>query len=403
MEKLLHFERAEFDARVAAVKVEMSKRGIDILLVSEPPNLNYLTGYDAYSFYTPQLAIVALNHVEPVFITRFMDRTSAKITTYLSDDNIRSFPDEYVNSPTLSAYDYMADVVKEFGGEKARIGIEMGGFYYSARAHADLGRALPLAEFVDADLLVNWIRLVKSPAELALMRQAGRIGDAMLKRAIDIAEPGVRECDVAAAVYHQQISGTPEFGGSYDSSALHLCVGDRALAPHSAWTDKPLPDSTTINIEVHGNRLRYQINVSRTICIGKPCPAFAEFSKIAIEALNAGLESIRPGRTCSEVQGAFAQVLARHGLAKEGRLGYPIGIGYPPSVAERTANLRKGDETVLEPGMCFHMMPGLWLEDRSVAITQPFAVTHGGHEPLTSTPRVLFVKADRVGSPVAVV
>ncbi|WP_456813881.1 M24 family metallopeptidase [Bradyrhizobium sp. USDA 4529] len=86
------------------------------------------------------------------------------------------------------------------------------------------------------------------------------------------------------------------------------------------------------------------------------------------------------------------QVLARHGLAKEGRLGYPIGIGYLPSVAERTANLRKGDETVLEPGMCFHMMPALWLDDRSVAITQPFAVTHGGHEPLTSTPRVLFVK-----------
>ncbi|MHC1948356.1 M24 family metallopeptidase [Bradyrhizobium sp. UFLA06-06] len=392
MEKILHFERAEFDERVAAVKREMSKRGIDILLVSEPPNLNYLTGYDAYSFYTPQIAIVALNHVEPIFITRFMDRISAKITTYLAEDNVRAFPDEYVNSPTLSAYDFMAGVVKEIGNEKAKIGVEMGGFYYSARAHADLVRALPKAEFVDADLLVNWIRLTKSPAEVSLMRQAGRIGDAMLKRAIDTAEPGVRECDLAAAVYHQQISGTPEFGGSYDSSALHLCVGERALAPHSAWTDKVLPPSATINVEVHGNRLRYQINVSRTICIGKPSPAYERFSEIAIEALNAGLESVRPGRTCSEVHGAFAQVLARHGLEKEGRLGYPIGIGYPPSVAERTANLRKGDETVLQPGMCFHMMPGLWMDDRSVAITQPFAVTETGHEPLTSTPRILFIK-----------
>ncbi|MCK1269125.1 M24 family metallopeptidase [Bradyrhizobium sp. 49] len=392
MEKLLHFERAEFDERVAAVKKKMAKRGVDILLVSEPPNLNYLTGYDAYSFYTPQMAIVALNHAEPIFITRFMDRISAKLTTYLSEDDIRPFPDEYVNSRTLSAYDFVAEVVKEIGGERACIGVEMGGFYYSARAHADLLKALPNAKFVDADLLINWIRLTKSPAELSLMRQAGQIGDAMLKRAVDTAEPGMRECDLAAAIYHQQISGTPDFGGSYASSALHLCVGERALAPHSAWTDKPLPASTTINVEVHGNRLRYQINIARTICLGKPSVAYQKLSEIAVEALNASLESVRPGRTCSEVQEAFARVLARHGLEKEGRLGYPIGIGYPPSVAERTANLRKGDETVLQPGMCFHMMPGLWLDDRSVAITQPFAVTDKGYEPLTSTPRVLFVK-----------
>lgn len=392
MEKNLHFERAEFDARVAAVKKEMAKRGIKILLVSEPPNLNYLTGYDAYSFYTPQLAIVAIDHAEPIFITRLMDTTSAKITTYLPNDNIRGFPDEYVNSPALSAYDFMADVVKEFGGEKATIGVEMGGFYYSARAHADLVKALPNAHFVDADLVVNWIRLTKSPAELCLMRQAGRIADAMLKRAVDTAEPGVRECDLAAAVYHQQISGTPEFGGSYDSSALHLCVGERALAPHSAWSDKPLPASTTINIEVHGNRLRYQVNLSRTICIGEPTPAYEKFAEIAIEALNTGLESVRPGRTCAEVYAVFSKALARHGLEKNQRIGYPIGIGYPPSVAERTASLRKRDETVLQPGMCFHMMPGLWLDDRSMAITQPFAVTEKGHEALTSTPRTLFAK-----------
>ncbi|APG14966.1 hydrolase [Bradyrhizobium japonicum] len=392
MEKMLNFERAEFDTRLAAVKREMAKRGIDILLVSEPPNQNYLTGYNAYSFYTPQMAVVALKHAEPIFITRGIDTTSAKLTTYLADENIRGIPDEYMNSTTLSAYDFMASVVQELGGEKAKIGVEMGGYYYSARAHADLVRALPLASFVDADLLVNWIRLIKSPAELSFMRQAGRVADAMVKRAVDVAEPGVRECDLAAAIYHQQISGTPEFGGSYDSSCLHFCVGERALAPHSTWSDKPLPASTTINFEVHGLRHRYQVNLSRTISIGKPSPAYQKFSEIAVEALNAGVESVRPGRTCSEVFDAFAKVLARHGIDKNERIGYPTGIGYPPSVAERTASLRKGDETVLQPGMCFHMMTGLWLDDKSITITQPFAVTESGHEALTSTPRKLFVK-----------
>lgn len=166
MERILYFERTEFGTRLAKVKAEMSRRGLNILLVSEPPNLNYLTGYDAYSFYTPQMGIVALDRNEPIFITRGMDTTSAKITTYLSDDSIRGFPDNYVNSPDLSPYDYVAGVVKEIGGEKATIGVEMGGYYYSARAHADLVKALPQASFADADLLINWIRLIKSSAEL---------------------------------------------------------------------------------------------------------------------------------------------------------------------------------------------------------------------------------------------
>lgn len=393
MKKQLRFQQAEFATRLAAVKKEMAKRGIDFLLLSEPPNQNYLTGYDSLSFYTPQMVIVALTHEQPVWIARFMERPQAMMGTYLADENIRTYPDEYVNSHTgLSAYDVVADIVKELGGEAARIGVEMGGYYYSARAHADLVRALPLATFVDADLLVNWIRIVKSPAELVCMRQAGRIADAMIKRAVDTIEPGVRECDIAAAVYHQQIAGTPEFGGGYDSSCLFFGAGERALAPHPTWTDEPLPASTTVYMEVHGVRLRYQVNLARTIVVGKPTPAYQNFTEIAVEALNAGLESVRPGRTCSEVHAAYAQSLARHGYEKEARLGYPQGIGYPPASAERTASLRKGDNTVLKPGMCFHMMAALWLDDKSVCITQPFAVTENGFEPLTSTPRSLIVK-----------
>ncbi|MER9191579.1 aminopeptidase P family N-terminal domain-containing protein [Mesorhizobium australicum] len=96
MMKELHFEVAEFQARLAAVKREMAKRGIDFLILSEPPNQNYITGDNAYSFYTPQMVM----------------------TTYLTDDKIRTFPESHVHSPVLSAYDIMADIVKEVGGER---------------------------------------------------------------------------------------------------------------------------------------------------------------------------------------------------------------------------------------------------------------------------------------------
>jgi Xaa-Pro aminopeptidase len=392
MIKELHFPPSEFRARLAAVKNEMAKRGIDILLLSEPPNQNYLTGYNAYSFYTPQMVIVAQAHDEPIWIGRFMDRVSASMTTYLADGNIRAYPDTYVQSASLSAYDFMADIVKELGGEKARIGVEMGGYYYPARGHADLTRALPNAEFVDADLLVGWIRLVKSPAEVAIMRQAGQLADVAMKRVIDTVEAGVRECDIAAAIYHQQISGTPEFGGDYPCCPPDLCIGERSIAPHAAWTDDRLPDSTIVNLELSGCRQRYQVNLARTIVVGKPSPSFQDLSEIAVEALNVGLEAVRPGRTCSDVESDFRQALARHGIEKESRIGYPTGIGFPPASGERTASIRKGDETVLKPGMVFHMMPGLWLGNVGITITQSFAVSETGFEPLTATPRKLFIK-----------
>ncbi|MER8811220.1 M24 family metallopeptidase [Mesorhizobium australicum] len=392
MLKELHFEFSEFQTRLAAVKKEMARRGIDIFLLSEPPNQNYLTGYNAYSFYTPQMVIVAQDHDEPIWVGRFMDRVSATMTSYLSEDNIRAYPDTYVQSVTLSAYDFMAGIVKELGGDKARIGVEMGGYYYPARGHADLTRALPNAEFVDADLLVGWIRLVKSPTEVAIMRQAGQLADVAMKRVIDMVRAGVRECDIAAAIYHQQISGTPEFGGDYPCCPPDLCIGERSIAPHAAWTDDPLPDSTVVNLELNGCRHRYQVNLARTIVVGQPSPAFLNLSEIAVEALNVGLDAVRPGRTCSEVDGEFRKALARHGIEKESRIGYPTGIGFPPASGERTASIRKGDETVLKPGMVFHMMPGLWLDNVGITITQSFAVSETGYEPLTTTPRKLFVK-----------
>ncbi|QKC98908.1 M24 family metallopeptidase [Mesorhizobium sp. NZP2298] len=392
MTKELYFEVAEFQARLAAVKQEMAKREIEVLLLSEPPNQNYLTGYNAYSFYTPQIVIVALSHEEPIWVGRMMDRVSAVMTTYLGDDSIRAYPETHVHSPVLSAYDVVANIIEEVGGEKARIGVEMGGYYYSARAHADLVRALPLAKFIDADLLVGWIRLVKSPAELAIMRQAGQIADAAMQRVIDMVELGVRGCDVAAAAYQYSVSGTADCGGGYPSTPPDLCIGERSIAPHAAWTDEPLKESTVVNLELCGNRHRYQVNLARTIVAGRPSDAFQNLADIQVEALNIGIERVRPGRTCSEVFGAVHEALSRHGIEKEARIGYPIGIGFPPASGERTAALRRGDETVLQPGMVFHMMTGLWLDYAGVTITQSFAVSEEGHEPLTMIPRKLFVK-----------
>lgn len=84
--------------------------------------------------------------------------------------------------------------------------------------------------------------------------------------------------------------------------------------------------------------------------------------------------------------------IAKRGIEKESRIGYSIGIGFPPTWGERTASLRPGDLTVLQPGMAFHMMTGIWQQDTGVTITQGFYVTETGHHALTRSPRALLVK-----------
>jgi ectoine hydrolase len=85
--------------------------------------------------------------------------------------------------------------------------------------------------------------------------------------------------------------------------------------------------------------------------------------------------------------------LEKAGIRKEGRCGYPIGLSYPPDWGERTISFRRDDETVLEPGMTFHFMPGLWMADWGLEITESILIRENGPaEPLCNRPRKLIVK-----------
>lgn len=387
----LKFTRAEFDARIAKTRTEMARRGIGVLIVSDPSNMNWLTGYDGWSFYVHQCVVLPLAG-DPLWYGRGMDSEGAKRTAWLPEGDLISYPDHYVQSMDRHPMDYLADRLKDRGLAQGRIGVEMDNYWYTAAAHRSLATHLTQAELVDATGLVNWQRAVKSSQEISYMRSAAKLVEAMHARILDKAEVGMRKCDLVAEIYDASLRGVPGIDGDYPAIVPMLPSGADAAAPHLTWDDKPMKAGEGTFFEIAGAYNRYHCPLSRTLFLGTPTPAFLAAETAVIEGMEAGLAAARPGNRCEDIAIAFFDVLARHGFQKDSRTGYGIGVSYPPDWGERTMSLRRGDRTELQPGMTFHFMTGLWLADMGLEITESILITETGVECLANVPRKLFVK-----------
>ncbi|MFQ8431141.1 ectoine hydrolase DoeA [Amaricoccus sp. W119] len=387
----LRFTREEFAARLAATRAEMAARGIDALIVSDPTNMNWLTGYDGWSFYVHQ-AVVVPPAGEPVWFGRAMDAEGAIRTAYMDPDRLRGYADDYVQSTERHPMEVLGSLLADLGLGSARIGVELDNYWYTAAAHRTLLAALPEASFIDATGLVNWRRAVKSPAEIGYMRKAARIVEAMHARIAEVIEPGIRKCDLVAEIYDAGIRGADGVGGDYPAIVPMLPSGADAAAPHLTWDDKPMKAGEGTFFEIAGCYHRYHVPLSRTVFLGAPTKAFRDAETAVLEGMEAGLAAAKPGNTCEDIAVAFFDTLARFGFEKDSRTGYSIGASYPPDWGERTMSLRRGDRTELRPGMCFHFMTGLWLRDMGLEITESILITETGVECLANVPRELLVK-----------
>jgi Xaa-Pro aminopeptidase len=321
-----------------------------------------------------------------------MDANGAKATTFLKPESIIGYPDHYVQSSERHPMDYVAQMLRERRLDKGRIGVEMDAYYFSPAAYESLKRNLPNARWVDANLLVNWVRAVKSPAEIAYMQQAARIMDRLMQVAIAAVEPGVRQCDTVAEIYRAQIAGTAEFGGDYASFVPMLPTGPGTSTPHLTWSDAKFVKGEATILELGACRHRYHCPQARTLFLGQPSPKLADTAKVVVEGIGAALEVAKPGNSCEAVEAAWRAVIARHGVKKESRVGYSIGLNYPPDWGEHTMSLRPGDKSVLAPNMTFHLIAGIWMDDWGIEISEAFRVTERGAETFCTTPRQLFVK-----------
>ena len=389
----LPFGRAEYSKRLQKIRAEMERRGLEILIINDVANQHYVTGYDGWSFYTPQMVLVPLADEEPVWIGRAMDAAGGLLTAWMKPENVVGFPETYVQQTDRHPMDWIAAWIVKKGWGSRRIGIELEAYYYSPKAHARLTAGLPNATFVDADLLVNWIRAVKTGAEIEYLRKAARLAEQAVAKAYEVIAPGVRECDAIAAIQAAQVAGSPDFAGDVTALPATILGGENASAPHLMWTDRKFGRDETVALELAGVCRRYAAGLARTLQLGKAPAKVIDTGKAVIEGMDAVLETVRPGATAEQVEAAWRAVIARYGLKKESRIGYSIGVAYPPDWGEHTISLRQGDKTVLQPGVVLHSILGMWMDGWGIEVSETILVTETGNETLTRFPREIHAKA----------
>ena len=392
----LPFTRDEYAERLTRVRTAMAAADVEVLFTCDPSNMAWLTGYDGWSFYVHQGVLVG-PHGDPVFWGRDMDARGALRTCYMAKEDIVSYSDDYVMSTEQHAMSHLANLIADRGWENARLGVEMENYYYSARAHQVLSDH-HAGTLQDSTLLVNWCRAVKSETEVGFMRRAARIVENMHTAIYDHMRPGLRKNELVVEIYRAGLLGGEDeegaFGGDYPAIVPLLPTGLDATAAHLTWDDRELEVGAGTFFEIAGCYRRYHAPLCRTIYLGTPPKDMLAAEEALQEGIANSIQAARPGNTAGDVARALYAVLAKRGIARDGRCGYPIGLSYPPDWGERTFSIRPDDETVLMPNMTFHLMPALWMDEWGLEITEPLLIGDSGPAIcLAHYPRKLFVRA----------
>ena len=264
----MNFSIEEYKSRLKKVQNSMQDKGIEILISQDPSNMNYLTGYDAWSFYYAQCVIVHANAEEPICFVRDQDAGGAYIKTYLKDENIVKYHEKYIHTWPLHPYDALVDLIKEKKWDKLSIGVEMDSHYFTAYCYEKIKQGLPNAKLIDSKRLVNWVRLVKSDAEIKYMKAAAQITQLGMKKAFEAINPGVRQCDAVSEIWSTLVKGTPEFGGDYASIVPMLPTGKGTSASHLTWSEDKFVEGEATIIELSGVNKKYHCPMARTVLLG---------------------------------------------------------------------------------------------------------------------------------------
>ena len=382
--KDLAFPVEEFRRRLGAVQAEIARRGLDGAVVVGPQNLFYLTGYETIGYANFQLAGVPASG-EPRLLVRQLESAAARRLSWM---DAAPAPWEDDRDPLEQA----VAMLREMGLDRGRIGVDERSMFLTVRTWRRLRELLPDAELADGSGVVEGARRIKSPAELECFRTAAAYTSAGMRAAIDAVREGAYDNEVGAAAAEAMYRA----GSEYVASGPTVTTGYRSGIAHTTFARHRIERGDAVLIELGGLHRRYTTALMRSAVVGPPSDVARRMYDTCSRALDAAIAAVRPGVTSGAVHDACQRVIDDAGFEPNfrKRLGYSIGVGFAPGWGEGAfLELGKGDPTVLEPGMVFHMPPALRIyAEVGVGCSETIAVTEEGAEVLSDFPRELAVR-----------
>ena len=372
----IHFSEEEFAGRRRAAAKAAAEAGFDGLLIFKQESMFYLTGYDTFGFCFFQCLWLGADG-RMALLTRAPDRRQAEFTSVLKD--IRVWEDAADARPELE----LKAMLAEFGVAGGRLGVEWLAYGLPAALGFRLHDALEgFAELGDASGLVDRLRMVKSPAELACVRKAGELADRAYEEAVRLARPGAFEGDILAAMQGEVWRA----GGDEPANETVIGSGPGALMCRYYTGRRHLDADDQLMLEFAGTWRHYHACLMRTIRIGPPPERQRYLHDAAVEALAACRAALKPGRPVGDVFDAHARVLDTRGLAEHrmNACGYSLGATFAP-VWMDSPMFYRGNPVLAEPGMVFFIHIIIFDSHAGLAATTgtTTVVTDTSNEPVT--------------------
>ncbi|MDA0952441.1 MAG: Xaa-Pro peptidase family protein, partial [Proteobacteria bacterium] len=280
----LHFTPREYEDRVARTCAAMASAGLDGLLMFRQESMYYLTGYDTTGFVYFQ-CLVMTGDGRMALLTRAPDKRQAAYTSNIGDVRI------WVDRDGADPYGELREIARELGLEGKRVGIELEAYGLTGRSWERLKPVMAgFCTLEDASDLVSGQRLIKSPAELAFMKNAAELGDAAHRAGRDSAGPGVFTGDVLAAMQGAV------FEGDGDYPATHWIVGSgpSALLVRYHTGRHHLAAQDQLMLEYASSYRHYHTAQMLTVLIGKADDEHKAMYAACREALASREDAVRP-------------------------------------------------------------------------------------------------------------
>ncbi|WCK12427.1 Xaa-Pro peptidase family protein [Agrobacterium tumefaciens] len=372
----LHFELSEFDARRERLIAKMAEEKLDAILLFAQESMYWLTGYDTFGYCFFQTLVVKSDG-SMMLLTRSADMRQARNTSTI--ENILVWVDRPNADPTLDLKNLLSDL--DLLG--AKIGVEYDTHGMTGRVARLLDNQLAsFCQMIDASYLVSSLRLIKSPAEIAYARKAGRLADEALDAALELIKPGADEAAILSAMQGAVLAG----GGDYPANEFIIGSGADALLCRYKAGRRRLDDKDQLTLEWAGVSAHYHAAMMRTVVIGEQDFRQKELYSACLQNLTDIEEVLRPGKTFGDVFDVHARVMDERGLTRHrlNSCGYSLGARFSPSWMEHQMfHAGNAQEIASDMTLFVHMI--VMDSDSGTAMTlgQTYLTTEGAPEPLS--------------------